>query len=664
MYQLRIKIYHNLVNRIPAIRQRYQRVRGNQGTRLKQMRDWIYLIVLNIHYYVFRSKSLRKDSNLYPDTNKKLLINKTESSLSRRESPENCVNRLLKYDVISFDIFDTLIFRPFSKPSDLFYILGEKLKYLDFERIRIEMEWKAREICYKQNGHYEVTLEEIYEVIEENVGIPKSIGMQMEIETEIEYCFANPYMLEVLKLLSRSNKKIIAISDMYLSSDVVSAMLEKCKLMGIEDIYISCEHKKSKTVGDMYQYVKEIYGIKKKYIHVGDNKISDIKMPKKYEYDTVYYQNVNEAGKPYRIEDISAINGSIYRGIVNAHIHNGLKEYSKEYEFGLIYGGPIVLGYCEFIHEYVRTHNVDKILFLSRDGDIINQVYQIMYPDENVETEYVYWSRLAATKMAAKYFKYDYFRRFLYHKVNQGYLVSDILESMELDDLMGILTSTSGRAIQCNSQFTSRNVEFIKEYLMDNWEEVLERYDEQIVAGKTYYEKVLRGKKKVVAVDVGWAGSGAVTLNYLVNEVWNFNCEVIGLLIGTNSANNTEPNASESLLNSGQLVSYAFSQSNNRKIWKKHDPGRGDNLLIESLFGSAKEGSLKNFILDADGMPQVVYKEERDKVQEEIQEGILDFVRLAGKLEGISGADVGAIMRFVCVKKCGEREFNNKEINI
>jgi len=65
--------------------------------------------------------------------------------------------------------------------------------------------------------------------------------------------------------------------------------------------------------------------------------------------------------------DMSAITGSLYRGIVNAHIHNSLKVYSQEYELSYIYGGLFVLGYCRWIHEYVRTHQIDKILFLARD---------------------------------------------------------------------------------------------------------------------------------------------------------------------------------------------------------------------------------------------------------------------------------------------------------
>lgn len=128
--------------------------------------------------------------------------------------------------------------------------------------------------------------------------------------------------------------------------------------------------------------------------------------------------------------------GSIYRGLVNSWLYNGMKAYSMPYEYGFIYGGIFVLGYCQWIHQYVKEHEIEKILFLSRDGDILSKVYETLYPEEIGKWNYVYWSRIAATKMTAAYFKYDYFRRFLYHKVNQGYSLKAIFQSMELEDLL------------------------------------------------------------------------------------------------------------------------------------------------------------------------------------------------------------------------------------
>lgn len=47
--------------------------------------------------------------------------------LGKELTVEAFIDLLSQYDVVSFDIFDTLIFRPFSEPADLFYLLGTGL---------------------------------------------------------------------------------------------------------------------------------------------------------------------------------------------------------------------------------------------------------------------------------------------------------------------------------------------------------------------------------------------------------------------------------------------------------------------------------------------------------------------------------------------------------
>jgi len=595
--------------------------------------------------WIFGKRKFGSDP-LNPDANKKIPIDRSESSLSKRESPEALAKWLMQYDIISFDVFDTLIFRPFSKPTDLFFLLSEKLNYLDLERIRKEMEEKAREQKWKEKGHREVTLDEIWEVIERECGIDRNIGMQLEIETELEMCFANPYMLKVFHYLRGCGKKIIAVSDMYLPADVIRRIVANCGFEGIGKYFVSCEYKVSKWEGKLYQIVSEHMGKDKKYIHVGDSLRSDVTKAKENGWHTEYYRNVNEVGMPYRSEDMSVMTGSVYRGVVNAHIHNGLYEYTKEYELGFIYGGIFVLGYCQFIHEYVRTHDIDKILFLSRDGDILNQVYTMLYPEESGEgkTEYVYWSRLAATKMGAGYYKYDYFRRFLYHKVNQGYTLLAVFTTMELEDMLeGCVEHLNGKKIgtkyyYSGSLLTGEIVDIIKEYLTKRWEEVLEHYKEQLEAGRIYYSKVLKGCKKVGAVDVGWAGSGAVVLDYIVNQIWGIKCEIIGLLAGMNTVYSSEPDMSEAQLQSGSLVSYLFSQENNRDLWKIHNPARGDNLLVEKILSSSA-GSFRGFRLKGNSF-RIILSDPRED-NHELQKGILKFVEilLRYKAYTISGRD-------------------------
>lgn len=82
-------------------------------------------------------------------------------------SVDEFTEKIKKYDIISFDIFDTLIFRPMALPTDVFYMIGERLDLLDFKNVRVWAEWDARMKCKQRNGHMEVTLQDIWENLAE-----------------------------------------------------------------------------------------------------------------------------------------------------------------------------------------------------------------------------------------------------------------------------------------------------------------------------------------------------------------------------------------------------------------------------------------------------------------------------------------------------------------
>ncbi|MDO5521294.1 MAG: HAD-IA family hydrolase [bacterium] len=646
---MRVRVYNSLVNQVPGIQSRFKKVR-TQVHGIGRCKALIYLAWWNFSYHICRNRNLELPEEAPFFEEKTLSAMESESRQSKKESPEEFAKQLEQYDVVSFDVFDTLIFRPFDKPSALFFQLGQKLEYLDFERIRQEMEYKAREKKYREEKHREVTLDEIYQVLSEETGLDKEATMEQELSLEYGYCFANPYMFEVVQKLRESGKRIIITSDMYLNTEQIKKILSSSGYPEFDAYYISSDLKKSKADGRIYKEIQAQEKPQSSIAHVGDNLVSDIRNAKSNGLYAYYYPNVNEAGNKYRTEDLSVMTGSMYRGLVNAHIYNGREEYSPEYEYGYIYGGLFVTGYCEFIHNYVKENKIDKVLFLARDGDILYKAYKELYPEEAVleKSEYVYWSRLAATKMTAPHFKYDYFRRFLYHKVNQEYSIKQIFTSMELNSLLD--TFCSQESIGQEEILTSRNVEQVKAFLMSNWKQVLSCYEIQLAAGKSYYKKVLHGCKKAIAVDIGWAGSGPVTLNHLVNDVWKLDCDIVGVIAGTNSVHNVETNTSEPLLASGRLVSYMYSQQMNRDLWKWHNPDRGHNLYWEMLL-DAPHGSLIGFYFNDQqaAVPKFKDAKETEKIAM-IQAGIMEFatqfkmLRKNGYQGKISGRDAYSAM--------------------
>lgn len=666
---MRQTIYQILVNRKSGIRERYHRVHDGT-TGMRKIASWGWLLWLNFCYYLLFCRFLGKSGKMKMYEEKRIPLKNSESGIAcEKRDVEKYVESLMEYDVISFDLFDTLIFRPFFEPGDLFYLLGEKLGFPDLKRVRMEMEALARREKYETSGHYEVSLNEIWRVMERETGIDAAEGMRLEQELEMELDYANPFMKEIYERICRMGKPVVVMSDMYLSEQFLKRLLEEKGYENVCRIFVSNACHESKWEGGLFSAAKKSlcqeFGRGIRIAHVGDNPHSDVKMAKKHGFAAFHYPNADASAAPFRAQDMSAMIGGAYRGIVNHHLYAGGKCYSMEYEYGYVYGGIFAVGYCNFIHEYAKRNQIERLLFFSRDGDILKQVYDTLYPGE--QTHYVYWSRAVALKLTADENRYDFFRRFLYHKVNKNKNIRKVLCEMELEDLLKEMKGKQGEC-RCNidpeEMLTNENVEHLKKFLLAHWESVLQVYRGQREAAKRYYRQALAGCRRAAVVDIGWAGSGYTALRMLAEGAWGFSCRLTGIVAGTNSLHNAEPDIAEPQLQSGELVSYMFSQAHNRDLLKKHDPGKEDNVYWELLLASPTR-QFVGFYLSK------VEKQEREETAShgigitlrfgrkaanpkgcmQIQRGILDFAkeyqrrfRVYPYMYAISGRDAYAPM--------------------
>ena len=663
------KLHNRLVDRVPGIRERYQEYRAGH----KKVHSLAYLGALNFDYYVLKNRALLADSVLRPDEGRKIVMG-PESELTRKMSPRRMADLLEVYDVISFDVFDTLILRKVSEPADVFYALQEKLDYPDLRRVRIEAEQLARQKRYALCGDYEVNFEEIWTEAERLTGIDASYGMEAEFEAELLFASGNPYFLKVVPELLKRGKKPVICSDMYLGQERIRELLLHCGYPEFSSYYVSCDHRKSKHDGSLYDVVRN--GSSARCIEVGDDPGSDVRQAHRKGFASLHYQNVTAAGRPYRTKDLSPLIGSMYASIINNYLHDGTRRLSREFEFGFIYGGLFAAGYCRYIHSFAEEKGIDRILFLSRDGDILRRVYTYLYPDEAEKCRYALWSRLAGTKMCASLMKSHFVQRMVSHKTDQGYTLAGIFDTMEISDMLDRFISeypkpeekegrTAGtsmlRAVSARGHYTpdtelsfSVSRDLIK-FLDDHWEEVCAHYETEIAAGKRYYEGILDSgeaaagkRKKIAVVDVGWVGSGAVTLRKMLCDVWNFDCDVYGLLAGTASAKSGDFGASVTEMADGKLFSYLFSASENRDIWKLHDPAEGHNMVLELLLCSA-EPSFRGFAGDG----QYIFSQYKEKIDvSSVQSGIMKFVELykahPWSSFPISGRDAAAPIMLLC----------------
>lgn len=192
------------------------------------------------------------------------------------------VRCIINYQYASFDVFDTLIFRKCKLPHLVFDLVESKINDLgccglvqNFKNNRMAIEMSLR----KRN--VEVSLNEIYDEIKNKYGaVTSRILKDLEIETELEQCVANPQMVKIYNAYAQ-NHDVFITSDMYLPASVITEILQKNNIRLPKKMYISCEHRKTKRNRQLFKLVlRENLLRGHELIHIGDNVVSDYINPK------------------------------------------------------------------------------------------------------------------------------------------------------------------------------------------------------------------------------------------------------------------------------------------------------------------------------------------------------------------------------------------------
>lgn len=276
-----------------------------------------------------------------------------------------------KADIVSFDIFDTLIVRPFVNDEDIYKYIEEKYGLDHFAFYREEAEKKAR-IKYRRD----IDLNEIYEQMpyryQDKIGI--------ELDAHYELVSFNIQLKAIYDYCISQNKKMICISDMYLSSDFEKKQLNKCGFNKIDEVYCSSKTDMSKANGKLYDYVLGIYP-GKKILHFGDNWISDIKTARDKGLDAVCI-NRNFDVLCGRFDYLRDKQGSLSYSLslgITANKYYELRNHDDDYLFGFIIGGPLALSYVSYICETAKKNDIEHLLFVARDGYVLKKIYDKYY---------------------------------------------------------------------------------------------------------------------------------------------------------------------------------------------------------------------------------------------------------------------------------------------
>ena len=302
-----------------------------------------------------------------------------------------------KSDIISFDIFDTLLLRSYLSPNDVFAAISEEYKAPDFYKIRINAEPAAMQELISENKD-DVTFDEIYDYI------PSEYKHFKEIEAEFEskHLFSNTEMLDVLKYALSLNKRIIIASDMYLPYETLHKTLVRELGTDKFKLYVSCEFGKRKHTGNLFKKILDDTQVKpSKILHIGDNYESDYKIPRKLGLRSYHYKKlIDKFIKNDRIKEFLKNHNDLQGRTFIATLFVMLQKYNKtDYwqNLAFMYGGPLAYNYTNLIIDSATEQHLSDIAFVARDGYTLQKTFDILNKNNKIKSHYVYAPRFTNT---------------------------------------------------------------------------------------------------------------------------------------------------------------------------------------------------------------------------------------------------------------------------
>lgn len=596
---------------------------------------WFYLIFLVIKYRFLKA-----------DPKKSLPISEREFKLVSNKTALR--SKLAKAEVISLDVFDTLLLRRVTEPKEVFDLVGHKIGVLNYRVKREFAEYMAR--TRSKSG--EASLDDICRNLEELYGIDALAAYREELNTEREICVGNPFFIDLINDGLMKGKHVIAVSDMYLPSDFIRELLKK-NGFDISEIYVSCEHDCSKADSGLWKLLRNKFR-SRRLLHVGDNYRSDMKICGKNGIDFVGVPSPSWLYRYYRECGVVSKVMSIYAEQVNrSHIQEST--YSEYYDHGYIYGGILTYGFCHWLDRLAREHSYDLLLFTARDCKVFHEVYEKYFG--GTRSAYLYTSRFAALKLSFEKNFESYFDIMFRSKFKKGQklTIGEVLKQAGLDDLI-VAARESG--IDEQQRLSEEALQSLCVFLSNNQTHIEKAYEEDRSAFSKYIGPIIGSAKRICIIDLGWRG----TVYSLLKSYFSVNraeLQVYGAMLGT--SNSEIPN---DLTEAKEISSYAFSHQHNTNYLVNPK----EIILLEILYSSSKPSVTGYRISEGEGVPVFGQIEEpNDKYFDDMHKGIYGFceefdenMKLIPYIREITGAEAVAPISTICKnKRYNARLFDN-----
>lgn len=305
-------------------------------------------------------------------------------------------------DIVSFDIFDTLLVWPWFSPDQLLHFLSRDVErrygIADFYTKRKQAEDHAG----AQTDGSDVGLTQIYAAFATITGCDAEQTdalMALETQCATEMLTLNTEIADAAHRLHEQGKHLVLVSDMYLSSDFIRRVLRNHGIDIFDRVYISCEQRVRKDTGQMWEWLPRSEGIpKNRWLHVGDNEHSDIQRPTDLGFlhpihamrAAVQFRLFNEGISNWPADEhwpSGLVLGLLARRLfVQGHAHTTIDKTFPEKrisinsarDFGYLLMGPLLGVFMAWLTNRAARDGVEQLLYASREGYLLLQAHELI----------------------------------------------------------------------------------------------------------------------------------------------------------------------------------------------------------------------------------------------------------------------------------------------
>lgn len=318
---------------------------------------------------------------------------------------ESLVERIkfgvLEASIVSVDIFDTLVTRPF------LYAAGARAYLADLARSTLDIDdfvslrQRGEQLARARSGK-DVNLKQVYEAMQDLAGSPEAATLEalreLELLTEARMLKPRQQVLQAVKMLRMDGHRIVAVSDMYLDQADLQRTLPPSVWTLPSRCYVSCETQYRKDDGSAWTTLPAIEGVPvNRWLHIGDNERSDIQLPQDHGYLTPIHVlrsdallDVVPALRPLRPSDGTSAHwhDQLLLGLITRHLADVVDrdphcvmegfEISSPRSLGYLVLGPLITDYTCWLARLALEKGASQVLFLAREGHLLSQAFKLL----------------------------------------------------------------------------------------------------------------------------------------------------------------------------------------------------------------------------------------------------------------------------------------------